>query len=76
MHLILLYTVSGRRISVIYTKKQPSKKPTITGIKDKSLFSPFILSPISRAGNSKDQKLAAIITPDAKPRLASRNVRL
>lgn len=69
-------TVSGKRMSVIYTKKQPSKKPNITGIKDKSLFSPFILSPISSAGKSKDQKLAAIITPEAKPRLASRKVRL
>ena len=65
-------TFSGNKISVIYTKNAPSKNPNTTGINAKNLLSPFNFSPISKAGNNNDQKEAAIITPLANPRLASR----
>ena len=71
-----LTLLSGSRISEMYTKKAPNKNPTTTGINESSLFfSPLIRSPISSAGTSNDQNEAAVITPDAKPRLPSRKER-
>lgn len=59
-----------------WTLSKINQNLKITGINDNILLSPFNLSPISRAGNSRDQNDAAIITPLANPRLASRKDRL
>jgi hypothetical protein len=53
------------------TKIAPNVKPIETGIKAKA---PNCASEISIAGANKDQKEAAVITPPAKPRLASKIV--
>ena len=71
-----ILTSSGKRTSVKWTNKAPSKKPTRTGINDMNLFSLYVWSVISSAGSSNDQKVAAVMTPAANPKLASRNDRL
>jgi hypothetical protein len=48
----------------------PIRKPTAAGIHD---IVGYILSDISIAGFSNDQKLAAIITPPVNPSIASSN---
>ena len=42
---------------------------------ERALLLPFICSANSNAGNKSDQNEAAVMTPAAKPRLASRNDR-
>ncbi len=62
-------------MSVMNTKNAPSRKPSMTGMRVCILLLPFIWSPISRAGNNRDQNEAAVMTPEANPRDPSRNCR-
>jgi len=57
-----IVTLSGKNMSVKCTKPAPSKKPTITGNKARARLWLCISSAISRAGTSKDQNVAAVIT--------------
>lgn len=56
-------------LSVPNTNIDPSRKPPATGMKAYSPLAPYVpeLSASSIAGANNDQKLAAIITPAAKP---------
>ena len=58
-------------------KKAPKKNPIAGGINDGRAVRPnsFCFSTASIAGDKRDQKLAAIMTPPVKPREASSNFR-
>lgn len=60
-------------LSVANTKIEPSKNPPATGINAYSPLAPYWpdFSASSIAGLNKDQNVAAIITPAAKPRAIS-----
>ena len=62
-------------MSVKCTKPAPMKIPIMTGSSESNLFE-YNCSALSNAGKISDQNEAAVITPAAKPRLASKNERL
>src|SRR5688572_10360647 len=62
----------GNTLSTANKNKPPSKNPTAAGNHEGKEL-PFA---ISMDGASNDQKLAAIITPAAKPSIPSKNLRL
>ncbi len=80
-HLVLIPSASdsgklrcrwGRNLSIRRKKPPPQRKPAATTNHEGRNFP----SAITSAGASRDQKLAAIITPAAKPSIASRVLRL
>lgn len=64
-------------LSVPNTNIDPSRKPPATGMKAYSPLAPYVpeLSASSMAGANSDQNDAAIITPAAKPRAMSSDLR-
>jgi hypothetical protein len=62
----------GRILSIIHRKPPPARKPTTAG----SQGGVRLPSIMAMAGASKDQKLAAIITPAANPSIITSALRL
>lgn len=62
-------------LSVAKTNMEPSRKPPATGTNAYSPLAPYIfeLTANSIAGASRDQNVAAIITPAANPNAMSRD---
>ena len=65
----------GRQLRRKYRKNAPKKNPIAGGKNDGRLVKPnsCCLSTAAIAGDKRDQKLAAIITPPVKPRAASKS---
>lgn len=62
-------------LSAPKTNRAPNKKPKATGTKAYSPLAPynFDSTACSMAGDNRDQKDAAVITPAANPKLVSNN---